>query len=138
MDRWRTYCQTQGLHTVRIENVGCSLADIMFVWKGVVVFQEVKMRRGNLIYMPIYQWSNMVRLRRSMYSWQLLYVVYNSGVFDIYTIDQIKMANPESAGKGKIKAHIGMLVPILTITNMDDFALQFVPWIASKAWKKKT
>jgi hypothetical protein len=122
MKLWRKYYEKYGAYTVRIENVGSSLPDMMWMHDGIVGFNEAKMIRGNCFYMPKYQWSNIVVLSKHLKPWQILYAVYNKGTFEVYNVEQIKYTNPEPAGL-KLKVNLLKLMPMHLIHDFVSFQL---------------
>lgn len=134
---WLDYANKSGFYTAHIENIGTSMPDAMLIWKGVVLFHEAKIQRGNLIYFQQYQLSAFFKMRHSCHPWQLNVVVWKNGVFSLYSIDQIKTLPIESAGRGKVKVNISTLVPLITVSNDFEFEL-YVEWLRGKIWKKKT
>lgn len=134
---WHNYAIKAGLYATHLENMNTPLPDHMFVWKGLVLFHEMKLRRGNLIYFQHYQWANLIRMRHSMHPWQLNVVVYYNSEFSGFSIDQIKERDPQIASHGKVKANIDSLEPLYTVSNAYEFDL-YLEWVKSKAWKKKT
>jgi hypothetical protein len=136
--KWLDWGNKAGFFTTHIENIGSSMPDVLMIWKGVVFFHEVKIRRGNLVYFQQYQWANFARMRHSCHPWQLNIVVWNNGVFDLYSVDQLKTIEAESAGQGKVKLKISLLTPLITVANYDQFYNEYTEWLRSKIWKKKT
>src|SRR5262245_4536802 len=59
---WRNLLSYHGVYSVRIENIGLSMPDTVLIYKGLIWFNEMKVRRGKYIYMPIYQLPSYIRL----------------------------------------------------------------------------
>lgn len=136
-EKWRGELKAVGTFTGRIENIGTSLPDIFMIHKSVVVFQEAKVRRGNYVFAPQYQWSTMVVLSHEMHPWQLVYVVYNAGIFDLYEFRTVKReceAKPASAF-GKIKVRISDTVPFMSVADREGYE-QYLDLVHQKAFKK--
>jgi len=135
--KWLDYAKKSGFFATHIENIGSSMPDILMIWKGVTLFHEAKIQRGNLIYFQNYQWANFARMRHHCHPWQLNIVVWKDGVFKLFSVDQLKQVEAISAGEGKVKLNIGLLEPIITVSNNFEFEL-YVEWLRGKIWKKKT
>jgi len=133
---WQDYAKAAGLYAVHVENIGTPMPDTILVWKGLTFYHEVKMRRGNLIYFQHYQWASLIKMRHFLHPWQLNVVAWKNDVFSLYSIDQVKETGVETAGRGKVKANIAMLEPIITVSNAYEFDL-YLEYVRSKAWKKK-
>jgi hypothetical protein len=136
--KWLDWGNKAGFFTTHIENIGSSMPDGLMIWKGVVLFHEVKIQRGNLIDFQQYQWANFARMRHSCHPWQLNIVVWKDGVFNLYSVDQLKTIEAETAGQGKVKLKISLLTPLITVANSKEFEIYYVEWLRSKIWKKKT
>jgi len=134
---WQDFAEAAGLYAAHIENIGTSMPDTILIWKGITLYHEVKMQRGNLIYFQQYQWASFIKMRHFLHPWQFNIVVWKDNVFSLYDIDSVKSTNVETAGHGKVKAKIAMLEPLITVSNAYEFDL-YLEWIRSKAWKKKT
>lgn len=135
---WLDYGKKAGFFATHIENIGSSMPDGLMIWKGIVFFHEVKMQRGNLIYFQNYQWANFARMRHHCHPWQLNVVVWKDGIFKLFSLDQLKQVEAESAGHGKVKLHIGLLEPLITIADFNEYEQHYIEWLRSKIWKKKT
>ena len=133
---WIDYARKAGLFAVHIENIGSSMPDTLLIWKGITIFQEVKIQRGNLVYFQQYQWSNFARMRHSCHPWQLGIVVWKDDIFKIFSFDSIKETGAEPAAKGKVKVNLGLLEPLYTVADHYEFT-QYLEWLRSKIWKKK-
>lgn len=137
-DYWRSYANHWGIYTVRIENIGSSLPDLLMIYKGLSIFQEIKVRRGNLIYAPSFQWSNLNRLSKELHDWQLIYVVYNRGVFDLYEYQAIKRL-PDTMIKGtnygKVSMNLSTITPFMSVDSRDSFE-NYIRYVHFKAFKK--
>lgn len=134
---WHDYAIKAGLYATHLENIGTPLPDHLLLWKGLSLFHEFKLQRGNLIYFQHYQWANLVKMRHSLHSWQLNVIVWKNGVFSGFTVDQIKERDPQIAGHGKLKVNVAGLESLYTVSNAFEFDL-YLEWVKSKAWKKKT
>jgi hypothetical protein len=133
---WHDYAVKAGLYAAHIENVHTPMPDHLLLWKGVALFHEVKMQRGNLIYFQHYQWSNLLKMRHSLRPFQLCVIVYSNQVFNVLTVEQVKERGVETAGHGKVKCNVLGLIPQATVSNAFEFDL-FLEWVRSHAWKKK-
>lgn len=136
--KWLDWGKQAGFFATHIENIGSSMPDGLMIWKGVTFFHEVKIQRGNLVYFQQYQWANFACMRHHCHPWQLNIVVWKDGVFNLYSIDQLKTIEAESAGQGKVKLKISLLQPLFTVSNWEDFNFGYVEWLRNKIWKKKT
>lgn len=136
--KWLDWGKKAGFFATHIENIGSSMPDGLMIWKGMTFFHEVKIRRGNLIYFQQYQWANFARMRHHCHPWQLNIVVWNNGVFDLYSVHQLKDLEAEPASQGKVKLRIGMIEPLISIADYSEFEVNYVEWLRSKIWKKKT
>lgn len=132
---WKAYAATAGIHVERIENIGTSMPDMFLIVKGLVLFHEMKMQRGNLVYMPHHQWSANLRRRHFMHPWQLSMVVYKQGTFKVISYHHLKGAPVEAAGNGKLKLNIELYNPDFTVSNQYEFN-EYVEYFLSKAFKR--
>jgi hypothetical protein len=143
-NQWKRWLESEGHLCMKVENIGLSLPDYFWVYKGLVIFNEVKIRRGNLIYAPVYQFHNMRKMSNYLHDWALSYVVYNSGEFQLYSFRSI-LKDKESwidgtltgGVIGKMKIRLKNQEPFLRITNMDAISY-YTDWIQSKAFRKKS
>jgi hypothetical protein len=133
---WKDMATKAGFYTVHIENVHIPMPDLLMIWKGITIYHEVKMQRGNLIYFQHYQWANLLKMRHSLQPWLLNIVVWKDGIYKLFSVDQIKEAGVDVAGHGKVKASIGLLEPMFVVSNDFEFEL-YIEWLRSKIWKKK-
>jgi hypothetical protein len=140
---WKEWIEYQGDLCMRVENIGLSLPDYFWVYKGLVIFNEIKMRRGNLIYAPTYQFNNMRRMSNHLHDWALSYVVYNAGEFELYSFrdvlkDKASWIDGTLTGgvMHKIRIDIKDRTPFLIIPNKSSISL-YTDWIQAKAFKKK-
>mgnify|MGYP000732902190 CR=1 FL=1 len=136
--KWLDWGKQAGFFATHIENIGSSMPDGLMIWKGIVFFHEVKIQRGNLIYFQQYQWANFARMRHNCHPWQLNIVVWKDGIFNLYSIDQLKTIDAETAGQGKVKLKISLLTPLISIADFNEFENIYIEWLRSKIWKKKT
>lgn len=134
--KWKGYATAAGLYVGRIENIGVSLPDMFCIYKGMTLWHELKLQRGNLIYMPHFQWSNNVRMQHSLHPWGLNIVVYKDGVFSGYTIDTIKKLGPVTASEGKLKVSLLDAVPLFQVHDQLSFE-KYIEFIHSKLFKTK-
>jgi hypothetical protein len=136
---WRGWLTEAGYYNVRIENIGLSLPDLFWVYKGVVIFNETKVRRGNIVYAPYFQFSNMARMSNYMHKWQLDYVVYNGGRFDLYHFKDIMKDKDahDSQAAGKVKILIHRFEPYMSIHNAYELENTYTSYIQSCAFPKK-
>lgn len=135
---WLDYCKRAGFFATHIENIGSSMPDMLIIWKGITIYHEAKIQRGNLIYFQQYQWANFARMRHHCHPWQLNIVVWKDGVFNLYSLDQLKQIEAESAGHGKVKLRISLLEPLITVADFYEFENNYIEWLRNKIWKKKT
>jgi hypothetical protein len=136
--KWLDWGKKSGFYATHIENIGSSMPDGLMIWKGVVFFHEVKIQRGNLIYLQQYQWANFATMRHHCHTWQLNIVVWKDGIFNLYSIDQLKQIEAEPAGHGKVKFKISLLQPLISVADSNEFENIYLEWLRSKIWKKKT
>lgn len=135
--KWKNYATAAGLYVGRIENIGVSLPDMFLIYKGMTLWHELKLQRGNLIYMPQFQWSNSIRMRHSLHPWQLNIVVYKDSVFSGYTIDTIKKQEPQAASEGKLKVSLLGANPLFQVDSQLSFE-KYIEFIHSKMFKPKS
>jgi hypothetical protein len=135
--KWKAYIEASGLYASRIENIGVSLPDMFFIYKGMTIWHEMKIQRGHLIYMPHFQWSNSIRMQHSLHPWQLNIVVYNKGTFSGYTIAEIKKQEPQAASEGKLKVSLLGAIPLFQVDSQLSFE-KYIEFIHSKMFKPKS
>jgi hypothetical protein len=141
---WKGWLEKDGHLCMKVENIGLSLPDYFWVYKGLVIFNETKIRRGNLIYAPVYQFNNMRKMSNYLHDWALSYVVYNAGVFELYSFrdvlkDKASWVDGTLTGGviGKMKISLENRTPFLIIPYASSIG-HYIDWIQSKAFKKKT
>jgi hypothetical protein len=140
---WKSWLEKEGNLVVKVENIGLSLPDYFWVYKGLVIFNEAKIRRGNLVYAPVYQFINMRKMSLYLHDWALSYVVYNNDQFELYSFkDIVKDKSSWIDGTltggvvGKMKIDLKNREPFLIIPNADAITL-YIEWVHNKAFKKK-
>lgn len=141
---WKTWIEKDGHLCQKVENIGLSLPDYFWVYKGLVIFNEAKIKRGNLIYAPVYQFHNMRKMSLYLHDWALSYVVYNAGEFELYSFrevlkDKASWVDGTFTGRtvGKIKIDLRDRVPFLVIPEASAI-VHYVEYIQAKAFRKKT
>lgn len=134
---WREWLHFHDVYSVRIENIGLSMPDTVLVHKGLVWFNEMKVRRGNCIYMPLYQLPSYIRLAEHLRRWQIAYAVYNRGSFDVYEFAAIRAADHRPTNSGKVRIDISDLPILMTVHDVHG-AKGYLDWVVEKAFKKKT
>lgn len=135
--KWCGWLQPHGVYSVRIENIGLSMPDTLLVHKGLTVFNEMKVRRGNHIYAPMYQLPSYIRLAEHLRRWQMVYVVFSFGAFDLYEFHVIKQYDWQPTNSGKLKLDISEVPVLMTIRDSQQVT-EYLEWIYERAFKKKT
>jgi len=140
---WKSWIEADGHLCIKVENIGLSLPDYFWVYKGLVIFNETKIRRGNLIYAPVYQFHNMRKMSNYLHDWALSYVVYNAGHFELYSFrdvlkDKASWIDGTLTGGviGKMKIDLKHREPFLIVSDKASISL-YTGWIHSQAFKKK-
>lgn len=134
--QWRSMLEKNGCVTTRLENTGASLPDLFFCVKGLVIFHEMKMQRGKVIYTSAFQWAWNVKHSNYLRVWQLNYIVWQAGQFKCYTIPQLKAAPQKGIGYGKIKVKIDDIIPVFTVENEYE-CHEYVESVLDQAFKRK-
>jgi hypothetical protein len=142
-NRWKEWIESDGNLMMKVENIGLSLPDYFWVYKGLVIFNETKIRRGNLVYAPVYQFNNMRKMSNYLHDWAQSYVVYNSGQFELYSFkdivkDKASWVDGTLTGGviGKMKIDLKNQEPFLIVPDKSSISL-YIEWVHSKAFRKK-
>lgn len=134
---WREWLAIHNVYSVRIENIGLSMPDTILTHKGLIWFNEMKVRRGSHIYAPMYQLPSYMRLGEHLRRWQIAYVVFAHGHFDVYDFGVIRSADWQPTNSGKVKLDLSGLPTIMTVGDSHQ-AKDYLDWVTDRAFKKKT
>ncbi len=142
---WKSWIEKEGCLCVKVENIGLSLPDYFWIHKGITIWNEAKIKRGNLIYAPVYQFHNMRKMSLYLRDWALSYVVYNAGEFELYSFKEVLKDKASwtdttfdlTKTPGKMKIDLSNRTPFLVIPQA-NYIGNYIDWVDSKAFRKKS
>jgi hypothetical protein len=88
-----------GLEIIRIENVGRPLPDMVWLFKGLTLWQEAKILRNNKIQIRVNAHANMMRMRHMLKPWMLNYIVWDNEeeCYRVYNFEDCLLPGIETA-----------------------------------------
>jgi hypothetical protein len=88
-DQLKHWGDVAGIEVIRIENVGRPLPDMVWLFKGITMWQEAKILRSNKIQIRVNAHANMMRMRHMLKDWMLTYIVWDedTACYFVYDFD---------------------------------------------------
>ena len=136
-DQLSHWGKATGIEVIRIENVGRPLPDMVWLFKGLTIWQEAKILRNNKIQIRVNAHANMMRMRHMLRPWMLTYLVWDdeTSSYRAYDFEECTKAGIESSdsrpGVGFINL-LGIKYRYL-FTNKEEFS-QYVEHILDQAY----
>lgn len=85
------WASAKGVEVIRIENVGTPLPDMVWLFKGLTIWQEAKILRRNRIQIRVNAHAQMMRMRHMLKPWMLNYIVWDedSQSYNVYNFENV-------------------------------------------------
>lgn len=133
------YSKSSGLEVIRIENIGLPLPDMVFLFKGLTLWQEAKILRNNKIQIRVNAHAQMMRMRHMLKTWMLNYVVWDEDqqVYNVYPFEVCSKLTIETSEKPGI-AWLNMLGVRYDYKFEDQFSFDcYIEWVLDQAYPSR-
>lgn len=96
------FASANGVEVIRIENVGTPLPDMVWLFKGLTIWQEAKILRRGRIQIRVNAHAQMMRMRHTLKDWMLNYLVWDEDgqAYNVYNFEEVvKTGVIETSGR---------------------------------------